>query len=96
MFYALMALGGLRLGEASGRRWRDLDTEAPILWALEVATQYQDRPPQPAKDDDRGPETTPIGKCEFSHTSPHHRSSNAIANQRVLPPGCGFRPEDKS
>lgn len=37
---ALCLLGGLRLGEACGRRWRDLDTAAEPLACLTVATQY--------------------------------------------------------
>ncbi len=53
VFYALMGLAGLRLGEASGRRWRDLDEDAAGLAALTVDTQYDD---QPLKTDD-GEET---------------------------------------
>lgn len=49
VFYAMQGLGGLRLGEASGRRWRDLDAETPELWALLVDSQYED---QPLKTDD--------------------------------------------
>jgi integrase len=41
--YAMMALAGMRLGEACGRRWRDLDAEAEPLAKLTVATQYDDR-----------------------------------------------------
>ncbi len=37
--YALMLLGGLRIGEAVGRRWRDLDADAKPLGRLVVATQ---------------------------------------------------------
>lgn len=44
VLYALQAYGGLRLGEACGRRWRDLDPGAEPLWCLLVATQYDDRP----------------------------------------------------
>jgi integrase len=37
---ALCLFGGLREGEACGRRWRDLDTNTEPLWALDVANQY--------------------------------------------------------
>lgn len=40
---ALCLLGGLRLGEACGRRWRDIDPSALPLWAMAVATQYDGR-----------------------------------------------------
>jgi integrase len=40
---ALCLLGGLREGEACGRRWRDLDPSALPLWAMAVATQYDGR-----------------------------------------------------
>lgn len=54
VFYALQALGGLRLGEASGRRWRDLDPDTPGLGALSVHSQYED---QPLKTADAGEDT---------------------------------------
>lgn len=54
VFYALQGLAGLRLGEASGRRWRDLDTDTPGLAALLVSSQYDD---QPLKTADGGEDT---------------------------------------
>ncbi len=50
VFYALMGLGGLRLGEASGRRWRDYDTDTSGLGALLVHSQYDDQPLKTADD----------------------------------------------
>ena len=41
--YAIAALAGQRLGEAAGRRWRDLDREAKPLGMLRVETQYNDQ-----------------------------------------------------
>jgi integrase len=41
---ALCLLGGLREGEACGRRWRDLDTSTAPLWCLSVHDQYDDKP----------------------------------------------------
>jgi integrase len=41
---ALTLLGGLREGEACGRRWRDLATDASPLWALSVHDQYDEQP----------------------------------------------------
>lgn len=49
--YALLYLGGMRLGEACGRRWRDLDTEAKPLWMLHVHDQYDGQPLKTAKDE---------------------------------------------
>lgn len=60
VFYALQALGGMRLGEASGRRWRDLDTDTPELHALEVASQYEDRPLKTARDEDTRARVVPV------------------------------------
>jgi|GEM_PF-1520889 len=40
---ALCLLGGMREGEACGRRWSDLDQAPTPLWALEVGTQYGGR-----------------------------------------------------
>ncbi len=40
---ALCLLAGMRLGEAVGRRWRDLDTAPVPLWALDVSSQYGGR-----------------------------------------------------
>jgi integrase len=42
VFYALMFLLGVRPGEAAGRRWRDLDTEARPLGRMLIATQGDD------------------------------------------------------
>lgn len=39
VLYALCALGGLRIGEAVGRRWRDYDASARPLGRLDVSTQ---------------------------------------------------------
>lgn len=44
VFYALMFLTGGRVGEASGRRWRDYDPTAKPLGRMSIATQYDDRP----------------------------------------------------
>ncbi len=60
VFYALMALGGLRCGEASGRRWRDLDTDTPQFAALTVASQYVDAPLKTAKGDDTAERIVPV------------------------------------
>lgn len=60
VFYALMALGGMRCGEASGRRWRDLDVGTPELHAMRVHTQYDDRPLKTARDDDTAERLVPV------------------------------------
>lgn len=39
VLYALMLLGGMRFGEAAGRRWRDLDVDARPLGRMLVSTQ---------------------------------------------------------
>jgi len=39
VYYAMMLLGGLRSGEAVGRRWRDYDSHTKPLGRLVVATQ---------------------------------------------------------
>lgn len=44
MLYALLGLGGMRLGEGCGRRWRDLDERARPLQMLTVESQYEDEP----------------------------------------------------
>lgn len=49
--YALLYLGGMRLGEACGRRWRDLDTAARPLWMLHVHDQYDGAPLKTARDE---------------------------------------------
>ena len=43
VLWALCSFTGMRIGEAAGRRWRDVDTEAEPLWALDVRTQYEGR-----------------------------------------------------
>lgn len=68
VFYAMQALGGLRLGEASGRRWGDLSFDGPLLaerapgllHALRVATQYEDKPLKTAKDEDVRERLVPV------------------------------------
>lgn len=40
---ALCVLAGLRKGEACGRRWSDIDGDAPILPGLMVRSQYEGR-----------------------------------------------------
>lgn len=57
---ALCALGGLRLGEACGRRWRDLDTQAPGLWCMVVSTQYDDAPLKGAEDEHTATRYVPV------------------------------------
>jgi integrase len=49
--YALLYLGGMRLGEACGRRWRDLDAVARPLWMLHVHDQYEGEPLKTARDE---------------------------------------------
>ena len=44
VLYALMGLTGMRLGEAAGRRWRDIDFAATPLPMMTVATQYDGQP----------------------------------------------------
>jgi integrase len=56
VFYALMFFLGVRVGEASGRRWRDYDTSARPLGRMTIATQYDD---QPVKQEDR-PREMPV------------------------------------
>lgn len=41
---ALCFLGGLREGEACGRRWRDLFEDSSPLWSLNVRDQYDGQP----------------------------------------------------
>jgi integrase len=41
---AMMGCGGLRLGEACGRTWADLDTRSSPLWCLHVHDQYDKKP----------------------------------------------------
>ena len=40
VFYALLFLTGMRVGEAVARRWRDIDTETEPLGTLTVGTHY--------------------------------------------------------
>ena len=59
----LMGLGGLRLGEACGRRWGDLDTKAEPLWCLHVHDQYDRQPlkgARPGVDADRWVPVHPV------------------------------------
>lgn len=44
VLYALEYLGGMRSGEAAGRRWRDWDVYAEPLSRMVIATQYDDQP----------------------------------------------------
>lgn len=60
IFYGLQALGGLRCGEASGRRWRDYDPNAPQLGSLHVWSQYQDAPLKTSRDDDLHERFVPV------------------------------------
>lgn len=60
VFYALQGLGGLRLGEASGRHMRDLDTDTPTLASLTVATQYEDKPLKTAKGERSAERLVPV------------------------------------
>jgi len=60
VFYALQGLGGMRCGEAAGRRWRDLDWDAPVMPSLFVHTQYQDLALKTSKDDDHKDRMTPV------------------------------------
>jgi integrase len=43
VYYAIAFLAGMRLGEVSGRRFRDYDDKAVPLGQLLVATQYDDK-----------------------------------------------------
>lgn len=58
--YALCALGAMRIGEACGRRWRDLDTTATPLWRLRVATQWDDQPLKGARDEHTAERSVPV------------------------------------
>lgn len=59
MLYALAALGGLRTGEAVGRRWRDLEAREGLR-ALRVATQYNDEPLKGARGEDTAERIVPV------------------------------------
>jgi integrase len=60
VWYALQALSGMRCGEASGRRWRDLDRDTPTLSAMRVWSQYEDQPLKTARDDDTHERLVPV------------------------------------
>lgn len=60
MLYALTYLTGMRPGEAAGRRWKDLDTQAAPLWCLHVATQYQDQPLKTSDGEDTAERWVPV------------------------------------
>lgn len=60
IFYALQALGGMRCGEASGRRWRDYDPNAPELGSLHVWSQYNDLPLKTSRDEDTHERFVPV------------------------------------
>ena len=57
---ALMGLAGLRLGEACGRRWHDLDTRIEPLWCLHVHDQYDGEPLKGASEGDRRERWVPV------------------------------------
>lgn len=59
VLYALAAFGGMRAGEAAGRRWRDLQAREP-LDALHVATQYDARPLKGADGEDDAARVVPV------------------------------------
>lgn len=42
VLYALMLIGGMRIGEAAGRRWADYEPGLKPLGKLRIATQYDD------------------------------------------------------
>jgi len=60
ILYALLGFAGLRLGEGLGRRWRDIDWDAPELPSMHVWSQYQDRHLKTAKDDDPKERMVPL------------------------------------
>lgn len=57
---ALMGLAGLRLGEACGRRWRDLNTNKAPLWRLRVHDQYDGQPLKTAEHGDAKERDVPV------------------------------------
>lgn len=57
--YAIAAFTGCRLGEAVGRRWRDLEAREPLR-GLRIATQYDDRPLKGAGDEDEAERLAPV------------------------------------
>lgn len=57
---ALMGLAGLRLGEACGRRWRDLNTNREPLWRLRVHDQYDGQPLKTAEHGDAKERDVPV------------------------------------
>lgn len=60
VFYSLAGIGGLRLGEVAGLRWRDYDRSTPVLGSLFVHVQYNDRPLKTAKGDDTKERMVPV------------------------------------
>jgi integrase len=60
VLYTLMAFTGMRLGEACGRRWRNLDEVAQPLHMLTVDTQYDDRPLKTDDGEDARPRQVPV------------------------------------
>jgi integrase len=60
VLYSMLCLAGFRLGEACGRRWRDIDTAAQPLQCLTVASQYDDRPLKTAKGEDDAARHVPV------------------------------------
>ena len=59
VLYSLALLGGMRLGEAAGRRWRDIEDREPLR-ALHVTTQYDDLPLKGADGEDDAARVVPI------------------------------------
>ncbi len=60
VLYGLLFLGGMRLGEGCGRRWRDLDANARPLWMLHVHDQYGGKPLKTARDEDTCERFVPV------------------------------------
>lgn len=57
--YALCSFGGMREGEACGRRWRDLAQGSPLPRMM-VDSQYQDQPLKTARDEDTAERHVPV------------------------------------
>jgi len=57
--YAIALFTGCRLGEAVGRRWRDLKDREPLR-GLHIASQYDDRPLKGAGDEDTAERIAPV------------------------------------
>ncbi len=60
VLYSLLFLTGMRLGEACGRRWRDIDPARKPLHLLSVSSQYDDQPLKTAKGDDDAARQVPV------------------------------------